>query len=41
MEGVSPETAAEAMRLASHKLPLKSKFVQRPGAEKTVTKAAE
>jgi ribosomal protein L16/L10AE len=23
------------MRLASHKLPLKTKFVQRPGAEKT------
>ena len=44
MEGVSPELAQEAMRLASNKLPLKTKFVQRPGAEKTVsaeTKPAE
>ena len=32
MEGVTPETAAEAMRLASHKLPLRTKFVRRPGA---------
>jgi large subunit ribosomal protein L16 len=35
MEGVTPEIAQEAMRLASNKLPLKTKFVQRPGAEKT------
>ena len=41
MEGVSPETAQEAMRLASNKLPLRTKFVMRPGAEKTVAKAAE
>ena len=41
MEGVTPETAAEAMRLASHKLPLRTKFVQRPGAEKTAVKAPE
>ncbi len=34
MEGVAPDVAAEAMRLASHKLPLRTKFVQRPGAEK-------
>jgi large subunit ribosomal protein L16 len=34
MEGVTPEIAQEAMRLASHKLPLKTKFVQRPGMEK-------
>jgi large subunit ribosomal protein L16 len=34
MEGVTPQIAAEAMRLASHKLPLKTKFVQRPGLEK-------
>ncbi|MBD3224070.1 MAG: 50S ribosomal protein L16 [Caldithrix sp.] len=27
LEGVSPELAAEAMRLASHKLPIKTKFV--------------
>ena len=36
MEGVTPEIAQEAMRLASNKLPLKTKFVQRPGAEKVV-----
>jgi len=29
MEGVSPEMAQEAMRLAAHKLPLKTRFVQR------------
>ena len=34
MEGVTPELPQEAMRLASNKLPLKTKFVQRPGAEK-------
>src|SRR5215472_15902100 len=39
MEGVAPDIAEEAMRLASNKLPLKVKFVQRPGAE--VTAAAE
>lgn len=32
MEGVSREIAKEAMRLASHKLSLKCRFVQRPGA---------
>jgi large subunit ribosomal protein L16 len=37
MEGVTPELAQEAMRLASNKLPLRTKFVQRPGAEKTVS----
>src|SRR5258708_26246840 len=37
MEGVTPEIAQEAMRLASNKLPLKTKFVQRPGAEKTTS----
>ncbi len=41
MEGVTPELAAEAMRLASHKLPLRTKFVQRPGMEKAAAKAAE
>src|ERR1700734_1312875 len=40
MEGVTPETAAEAMRLASNKLPLRTKFVMRPGAEKATSKAA-
>ena len=29
MEGVAPEVAQEAMRLASNKLPLKTRFVQR------------
>jgi large subunit ribosomal protein L16 len=31
MEGVSRADAAEAMRLASNKLPLKTKFVAREG----------
>ena len=39
MEGVAPEIAEEAMRLASHKLPLKTKFVMRPGAVKTAAVA--
>ena len=29
MDGVSPEIAREAMRLASHKLPCKCKFVMK------------
>lgn len=29
MDGVSPEVAKEAMRLASHKLPIKCKFVEK------------
>jgi len=29
MEGVSEEIAREAMRLASHKLPIKTRFVAR------------
>lgn len=29
MDGVSPEMAGEAMRLAAHKLPIKTKFVKR------------
>ena len=40
MEGVTPEIAQEAMRLASHKLPLRTKFVQRPGAEKPAAASA-
>jgi large subunit ribosomal protein L16 len=32
MEGVAPEVAEEAMRLASNKLSLRTKFVMRPGA---------
>jgi len=39
MEGVNTATAQEAMRLASNKLPLRTKFVMRPGAEKTAVKA--
>lgn len=34
MEGVSEEIAREAMRLASHKMPLKAKFVRRFGKER-------
>jgi len=41
MEGVTPQIAAEAMRLASHKLPLKTKFVQRPGLEKAAAATTE
>ena len=33
MDGVSEEVAKEAMRLASHKLPIKCKFVVRSAAE--------
>ena len=32
LEGVGPELAAEAMRLASHKLAVKTRFVVRQGA---------
>jgi large subunit ribosomal protein L16 len=39
MERVTPDVAQEAMRLASHKLPLKTKFVARPGLEKTRVEA--
>jgi large subunit ribosomal protein L16 len=40
MEGVTPELAAEAMRLASHKLPLRTKFVarERAAGEKVAAK---
>ena len=33
MEGVAPEIAQEAMRLAAHKIPMKTKFVKREVAE--------
>ena len=33
MEGVTEETARQAMRLASHKLPLRTRFVARFGKE--------
>jgi large subunit ribosomal protein L16 len=39
MEGVAPEIAQEAMRLAANKLPLKTKFVMRPGVEKPASAA--
>lgn len=39
MEGVAPEVAMEAMRLAANKLPLRTKFVMRPGVEKPVPAA--
>ncbi len=32
MEGVAPEVAREAFRLAAHKLPLPTRFLQRGGA---------
>ncbi len=32
MQGVTEETAREAMRLASHKLPVKTKFIVKEGA---------
>ena len=33
MEGVDRQTALDAMRLAAHKLPIKTKFVTRDGVE--------
>jgi large subunit ribosomal protein L16 len=33
MEGVDRETAHAAMRLAAHKLPIKTKFISREDAE--------
>jgi len=33
MDGVSEEVAREAMRLAAHKLPIKTKFIKREKAE--------
>ena len=32
MDGVAPEIAKEAMRLASHKLPVRTRFIERPTA---------
>jgi large subunit ribosomal protein L16 len=29
MEGISKELAVEALRLASHKLPIKTRFIER------------
>jgi len=36
MEGVAPEIAREAMRLAAHKLPLKTSFVMRHDVQSVV-----
>jgi large subunit ribosomal protein L16 len=36
MEGVAPEIAKEAMRLAAHKLPLKTAFIMRHDVKATV-----
>ncbi|MFP4082007.1 MAG: 50S ribosomal protein L16 [Candidatus Aminicenantes bacterium] len=33
LEGVAEETAKEAMRLAAHKLPIKTRFISREGRE--------
>jgi len=41
MEGVAPEIAQEAMRLAANKLPLKTKFVQRPAVIKNASAEEE
>ena len=39
MEGVAPEVAMEAMRLASHKLPLRTRFVMRHDVKATAVVA--
>lgn len=41
MSGVSEEIAREAMRLASHKLPIKTKFVTRDDAQEKGGEASE
>ena len=41
MEGVTPEIAQEAMRLAANKLPLKTRFVQRPAVIKNAAEETE
>ncbi|MDF2563790.1 MAG: ribosomal protein [Massilibacillus sp.] len=41
MDGVTEETAKEAMRLAAHKLPIKTKFVTREQAQKQAQEQAE
>jgi large subunit ribosomal protein L16 len=40
MEGVTPEVAKEAMRLASHKLPIMTRVVQRHDVKILATKTA-
>lgn len=41
IEGVTEEVAREAMRLAAHKLPIKTKFVAREGAAQAKGEAGE
>ena len=41
MAGVSVEIAREALRLASYKLPVRTKFIMREAAPETATEAAE
>jgi large subunit ribosomal protein L16 len=41
MSGVSPEVAKEAMRLAAHKLPIRTRFVQKEEAGTSVQSTAE
>ena len=36
IEGVAEETAREALRLAGHKLPCKTKFIKKEGVEEKV-----
>ena len=38
MDGISEEVAKEAMRLAGHKLPIKTKFVKREDEQKEAVK---
>jgi large subunit ribosomal protein L16 len=40
MAGVEREVAVEAMRLASHKLPLRTKFMERAGSVAPLAAAA-
>jgi len=41
MSGVTPEVAKEAMRLAAHKLPIRTRFVQKEEAGTDVQSTAE
>jgi large subunit ribosomal protein L16 len=41
MSGVTPEVAKEAMRLAAHKLPIRTRFVQKEEVGTELPQAAE
>jgi large subunit ribosomal protein L16 len=41
MSGVSPDVAKEAMRLAAHKLPIRTRFVQKEEVGTDVQSTAE